>query len=52
VAATAPSGAADLLLAAVAERAGLTMLHRDRDFDQIAAITGQAVEAVAPLGTL
>ena len=45
-------GAADLLLAAVAERAGLAVLHYDRDFEHIAGITGQAVEAVVPLGSL
>ena len=45
-------GAADLVLAAVAERARLTVLHYDRDFEHIAAVTGQPVEAVAPLGSL
>lgn len=45
-------GAADLVLAAVAERAHLTVLHYDRDFEHIAAITGQPIEAVVPLGTL
>ena len=45
-------GAADLVLAAVAERAGLTILHYDRDFEHIAAVTGQPVEAAAPLGSL
>jgi len=45
-------GAADLVLAAVAERAQLTVLHYDRDFEHIAAVTGQPVEAVAPLGSL
>ena len=34
----------DLLIAATAERYGLTVLHYDGDYDQIAAITGQAVE--------
>jgi predicted nucleic acid-binding protein len=34
----------DLLIAAVAERSALTVLHLDRDFDLIADITGQAVE--------
>jgi predicted nucleic acid-binding protein len=33
-----------LLIAAVAERARLTVLHLDKDFELIAAITGQAVE--------
>ena len=34
----------DLLVAAVAERAGLTVLHVDKDFDLIAEVTGQPVE--------
>ena len=34
----------DLLVAAVAEMAGLTVLALDRDFDLIAQVTGQAVE--------
>ncbi|MFZ0217836.1 MAG: PIN domain-containing protein [Candidatus Dormiibacterota bacterium] len=42
----------DLIVAAVAERAGLIVLHYDRDFDAIAAVTGQAVEAVVPMGSL
>ena len=45
-------GAADLVLAAVAERADLTVLHYDSDFEHIAGITGQPVEAVVPLGSL
>lgn len=45
-------GPADLVLAAVAERAQLTVLHYDRDFERIAAVTGQPVEAVAPLGSV
>lgn len=39
----APS-VSDLLVAAAAERAGLTVLHVDKDFDLIAAVTGQPVE--------
>jgi predicted nucleic acid-binding protein len=31
----------DLLIAATAELAGLTVLHVDKDFDLIAAVTGQ-----------
>jgi predicted nucleic acid-binding protein len=42
---------ADLVIAAVAERHGLTLLHYDRDFDRIAAITGQTVEWVVPRGS-
>jgi hypothetical protein len=34
----------DLLVAAAAERAGLTVLHVDRDFETIAEVTGQPVE--------
>jgi len=42
----------DLIIAAVAERSGLVLLHYDADFDQIAAVTGQRVEWVAPRGAL
>ncbi len=42
----------DLLIAAVAERARLIVLHYDADFEIIAAITGQPAEWVAPRGTL
>lgn len=34
----------DILIAATAELAGLTVLHCDKDFDLIAAVTGQAAE--------
>lgn len=34
----------DLLIAAVAERSGLTVLHCDKDFDLVAGMTGQPVE--------
>jgi predicted nucleic acid-binding protein len=37
-------GIPDLLIAAVAERAGHTVLHLDKDFDLIAEITGQPTE--------
>lgn len=37
----------DLLVAATAEKAGLTVLAVDKDFDLIAEITGQPVEALA-----
>ena len=36
----------DLLIAAVAERSGLTVLHLDKDFDLIADVTGQPVETL------
>jgi len=32
----------DLIIAATAELAGLTILHLDKDFEVIAAVTGQA----------
>ena len=34
----------DLLIAAIAERSGLTVLHVDKGFDLIADVTGQPVE--------
>jgi predicted nucleic acid-binding protein len=37
----------DLLVAATAELAGLTVLHVDKDFELIAEVTGQAVERLA-----
>lgn len=36
----------DLLIAATAEKAGLTVLAVDKDFDLIARITGQPVESL------
>lgn len=42
----------DLLIAAAAEVRGLTVLHYDSDFDQIAGITGQACEWVVPAGSV
>jgi predicted nucleic acid-binding protein len=35
------AGPVDLVVAATAEMWGLTLLHHDRDFDVIAAVTGQ-----------
>ncbi|MEV0721927.1 PIN domain nuclease [Micromonospora purpureochromogenes] len=46
------AGTVDLLLAATAEYQGLSLLHYDRDFDQIAAVTGQPTRWVAPPGTI
>ncbi|MGH9138236.1 MAG: PIN domain nuclease [Acidimicrobiales bacterium] len=43
---------ADLVIAASAELAGVTVWHYDEDFDRIARITGQPVEWIAPRGTL
>lgn len=42
----------DLIIAAAAELSGATVLHYDADFDRIAEITGQAMEWVAPKGSL
>jgi predicted nucleic acid-binding protein len=42
----------DLLIAAAAEAAGITVLHYDEDYDRIAAITGQQVEWLAARGSL
>lgn len=42
----------DLLIAAAAERAGLTVVHYDADYDVIAEITGQQVRWVAPRGSI
>ncbi|HEU0189925.1 MAG TPA: PIN domain nuclease [Mycobacterium sp.] len=41
----------DLIIAAVAEHHGVCVLHYDRDFDRIAAVTGQSVEWVVPAGS-
>ncbi|MFE0536547.1 PIN domain nuclease [Streptomyces nigra] len=40
------AGAIDLLVAAAAEEAGLTLLHHDRDFETIARTTGQPVHMI------
>ncbi len=42
----------DLIVAAAAELAELPVLHYDHHFEVIAAITGQPVRAIAPLGSL
>lgn len=44
-------GIPDLLIAAVAERHGLTLVHYDSDFDHLAEVTGQATRWLAPRGT-
>jgi predicted nucleic acid-binding protein len=43
-------GIPDLLIAAVAEVHGATVLHYDSDFERIAEITGQAHEWIVPCG--
>ena len=42
----------DLIIAAVAERHGLTVLHYDADFDHVARVTGQAMQWVVPRGSV
>jgi predicted nucleic acid-binding protein len=42
----------DLLIAACAERAELTVLHYDADYERIAAVTGQPVQWVVPRGAV
>ena len=37
----------DLIIAATAELAGLTILHLDKDFEVIAQVTGQPVERLS-----
>jgi predicted nucleic acid-binding protein len=43
---------ADLVIAAVAERHGVVVLHYDADFDLIADVTGQPTKWVVPRGSL
>jgi len=45
-------GLPDLLIAAVAERERVTVLHYDGDYDLIAEVTGQATQWVVPRGTV
>ncbi|MEU9172585.1 PIN domain nuclease [Streptomyces sp. NPDC048420] len=42
----------DLVIAAVAQRHGLTLLHYDSDFDRIVEFTGQKGEWVVPRGSV
>lgn len=42
----------DLLIAAAAEAAQLTILHYDADFDLIAAVTGQSCQWIVPAGSI
>ncbi|MHB1502286.1 MAG: PIN domain-containing protein [Candidatus Dormibacteria bacterium] len=42
----------DLLIAAAAEAAELTVLHYDADFDLVAEVTGQPTEWVVPKGSV
>jgi predicted nucleic acid-binding protein len=42
----------DLLVAACAESASLTVLHYDADFDRIAELTGQPTQWIVPRGSI
>jgi len=42
----------DLVIAAVAERHRVTLLHYDHDFDYVQAITGQTMDWIQPAGTI
>lgn len=46
------AGVIDLIVAAAAEHAGLTVLHYDSDFDLIASVTGQPTQWVVPRGSV
>jgi predicted nucleic acid-binding protein len=45
-------GIPDLLIAAAAEREGLTLIHYDRDYDHVAAVTDQPMQWVVPRGSV
>ncbi len=45
-------GFPDLLIAAVAERERVSLVHYDSDYDLIAAVTGQQMRWVVPPGTV
>jgi len=45
------AGVVDLLSAAIAEHHAAVVLHYDRNFDHIAAITGQHTRWIVPPGT-
>ena len=45
-------GFPDLLIAAVAERERVTIVHYDSDYEHIAAVTGQSVRWVVPRGSV
>lgn len=42
------AGPVDLVVAATAELQGLVLLHRDRDFECVGAVTGQALQWYGP----
>src|SRR5215470_18889994 len=45
-------GLPDLLIAAVAERERVTVIHYDSDYDLISDVTGQPMQWVIPRGTV
>jgi predicted nucleic acid-binding protein len=45
-------GLPDLLIAAVAERERVTVLHYDSDYELIGQVTGQSAQWVVPRGTV
>ena len=45
-------GLPDLLIAAVAERERVILLHYDSDYEHIASITGQPMQWVVPRGSV
>ena len=47
-----PKAAGDLVVAATAESANLSVLHYDDDYERIAKVTGQPTEWIAAPGTL
>jgi predicted nucleic acid-binding protein len=46
------AGIPDLLIAAVAERSTLCVLHYDRDFELVAKVTRQPAEWIVPAGSV
>ena len=46
------AGPVDLLVAATAEAHGMTLLHYDRDFEQVAQVTGQPTRWIAKPGSI
>ena len=42
----------DLLVAATAELASLTVLHYDEDYERVSAVTGQSTEWIAERGSI
>jgi predicted nucleic acid-binding protein len=45
-------GIPDLLIAALAERQALTLIHYDVDYENVAGVTGQPMQWVVPRGSV